>query len=72
LDCLKLQWDYDDWIASQCGYPATEEWRKGMRTAISKNKRLRPESYRDEWEDDDLVLQAEQDFANYLSDIVNS
>ncbi|KAK7309041.1 hypothetical protein RJT34_05463 [Clitoria ternatea] len=59
-----LQWDYNNWIADQCGFPYIEEWRKQMYMAVSKNKRLRPESYRDEWEDDDLVLQAQQDFAN--------
>lgn len=38
-----------------------------MYMATSKNRVLRPESYRDEWEDDDFVLQAEQEFANYLN-----
>lgn len=37
-----------------------------MYEATSKNRILRPETYRDEWDDDDLVLQAEQDFAKYL------
>ena len=44
-----------------------EEWRRQMYIATSKNRVLRPESYRDEWDDDDLVLQAQQDFANYLT-----
>ncbi|CAJ1928365.1 unnamed protein product [Sphenostylis stenocarpa] len=61
-----LQWDYNNWIANRCGFPSIEEWRKQMCMATSKNRVLRPESYRDEWEDDDLVQQAEQDFANYL------
>ncbi|ESW29329.1 hypothetical protein PHAVU_002G061500 [Phaseolus vulgaris] len=61
-----LQWDYNNWIADQCGLPYFEEWRKQMYMATSKNRALRPESYRDEWEDDDLVLQAQQDFADYL------
>ncbi|KAK7406236.1 hypothetical protein VNO78_07857 [Psophocarpus tetragonolobus] len=60
------QWDYMNWIADQCGLPSIEEWRREMYMATSKNRVLRPESYRDEWEDDDLVLQAQQDFADYL------
>lgn len=60
-----LQWDYNNWIADQCGLPSIEEWRKQMYMATSKNRVLRPESYRDEWEDDDLILKAQQDFANY-------
>ncbi|KAL2348139.1 hypothetical protein Fmac_002139 [Flemingia macrophylla] len=65
-DCVILQWDYNNWIADQCEFPSVEEWRKQMYMATSKNRVLRPESYRDEWEDDDLVLTAQQDFANYL------
>ncbi|KAE9613153.1 hypothetical protein Lal_00027404 [Lupinus albus] len=61
-----VQWDYDNWIADQCGFPAIEEWRVQMYKASSKNKRAQPESYRDKWEDDGLVLQAQQDFANYI------
>ncbi|XP_057449844.1 flavin-containing monooxygenase FMO GS-OX-like 4 isoform X2 [Lotus japonicus] len=61
-----VQWDYNNWIADQCGVPAVEEWRKQMYKAASKSKLVRPESYRDEWDDDDIVLLAQQDFANYL------
>jgi len=64
-NCI-LQWEYNDWIADQCGFPYFEEWRKQMYLATGKSRALRPESYRDEWEDDDLVQQAEHDFANYL------
>ncbi|XP_061357805.1 flavin-containing monooxygenase FMO GS-OX-like 4 isoform X7 [Gastrolobium bilobum] len=59
-------WDYNNWIADQCGIPAIEEWIVQMYMATSKNRLLRSESYRDEWEDDDLVLQAQRDFDNYL------
>ncbi|XP_061357800.1 flavin-containing monooxygenase FMO GS-OX-like 4 isoform X3 [Gastrolobium bilobum] len=61
-----FQWDYNNWIADQCGIPAIEEWIVQMYMATSKNRLLRSESYRDEWEDDDLVLQAQRDFDNYL------
>ncbi|CAL5187620.1 unnamed protein product [Lathyrus oleraceus] len=60
------QWDYNNWIADQCGVPAMEEWRKQMYIATSKNRLTRPETYRDEWDDDDLVQQAEHEFANYV------
>lgn len=62
-----LQWDYNNWIADQCGVPGIEEWRIKMYVATSKNRVSQPEIYRDEWNDeyDDLALQAEQDFTNY-------
>ncbi|KAI4315283.1 hypothetical protein L6164_028112 [Bauhinia variegata] len=62
-----VQWDYNDWIADQCGFPVIEEWRKEMYKAASKNRTIRPESYRDEWEDHELILQAQEDFSNTAS-----
>ncbi|KAK9927507.1 hypothetical protein M0R45_024688 [Rubus argutus] len=59
------QFEYDDWLAAQCGCPVSEEWRKQMYLAVSKNRRARRETYRDEWEDDHLVLQAHEDFKKY-------
>ena len=38
-----------------------------MYKACGKNKRARPEFYRDEWEDHHLVLQAYEDFIKYTS-----
>lgn len=64
-ECALLQWDYNNWLADQCGVPAMEEWRRQMYMATSKNRLLRPETYRDEWDDDDIVQQAEHEFANY-------
>ena len=61
-----LQFEYDDWLAAQCGCPGTEEWRKQMYSEAWKNKRVHPETYRDEWEDDHLVLQAYDDFNKLL------
>lgn len=55
-----LQFEYDNWLAEQC------EWRKLMYVATKKNKSAHPESYRDEWDDDHLILQAEEDFQNFL------
>lgn len=36
-----------------------------MYMATSKNRLLRPETYRDEWDNDDIVQLAEHEFANY-------
>ncbi|KAJ0960230.1 hypothetical protein J5N97_001942 [Dioscorea zingiberensis] len=58
----KYQFDYDDWLATECGYPVLEEWRKLMYLECGKNRIARPESYRDEWNDDHLVAQAWKDF----------
>ncbi|KAL5542626.1 hypothetical protein UlMin_010336 [Ulmus minor] len=63
------KFDYDDWLAIQCGCSVTEEWRKEMYAAISKRKRLQPETYRDDWDDDHLILQAHEDFVKYLPNI---
>lgn len=59
------QFEYNDWLAVQSGCLVSEEWRKQMYFATSKNRITRPETYRDVWEDDDLVSQAHQDFIQY-------
>ena len=53
---------YIDWVAAACGLPRLEEWRKKMYHAVFVNKKVRPEAYRDEWDDEDLVLEAQKDF----------
>lgn len=58
-----LHFEYDNWLAEQCGYPPIEEWRKLMYAANAKNKVSRPQSYRD---DDHLVAEANEDFKKYL------
>ncbi|KAF8697878.1 hypothetical protein HU200_035371 [Digitaria exilis] len=60
------QFEYDDWLAEQCGHPAIEEWRKQMYHINGINKAIRPERYRDEWDDDHLVAEANEDFKKYL------
>ena len=57
-----LQFVYIDWVAAACGLPRLEEWRKKMYHAVFVNKKVRPEAYRDEWDDEDLVLEAQKDF----------
>uniref|UniRef100_A0A0D9XM93 Flavin-containing monooxygenase n=1 Tax=Leersia perrieri TaxID=77586 RepID=A0A0D9XM93_9ORYZ len=60
------QFEYDDWLAEQCGHPPIEQWRKMMYAANKENKAARPESYRDEWDDDHLVAEAKEDFKKYF------
>uniref|UniRef100_M8AXH9 Flavin-containing monooxygenase n=1 Tax=Aegilops tauschii TaxID=37682 RepID=M8AXH9_AEGTA len=40
--------EYEDWVAEQCGLGRMEGWRKGMFVATCKNLADRPDSYRDE------------------------
>ncbi|CAN6319910.1 unnamed protein product [Urochloa humidicola] len=64
--CLKHnQFEYDDWLAEQCGHPKVEEWRKRMYDAACKKKVECPETYREEWDDHHLLDQANQDFQKY-------
>ncbi|KAJ7959883.1 Flavin-containing monooxygenase [Quillaja saponaria] len=62
------QYEYNDWIAAQCECAAYQEWKKQMHFVTSKRKVERPETYRDKWEDNDLVLQAQEDFKKYMVD----
>ncbi|XP_062073400.1 flavin-containing monooxygenase FMO GS-OX-like 4 [Humulus lupulus] len=66
------QFDYDDWLAAQCGCTLSEQWRKQMYSAVSKRKHAQPETYRDEWDDEDLIIQANQYFLKYFPKEVNS
>ncbi|GMP95878.1 hypothetical protein CsSME_00044757 [Camellia sinensis var. sinensis] len=61
------QFEYYDWLAAECGYPAAEKWRNQMYSAATKNRMARPETYRDEWDDQHLVSQANEDFIKYSS-----
>jgi hypothetical protein len=62
---LGVQYDYEDWVADQCGLERIERWRKEMFVAALKNFADRPESYRNEWDDDHLLLEAHRDFTKY-------
>ncbi|KAL6979718.1 Flavin-containing monooxygenase FMO GS-OX5 [Sarracenia purpurea var. burkii] len=61
------QFEYNDWVASQCGSPPSEEWRVEMYSVAAKKRTKRPEFYRDEWDDHHLVRQAHEDFNKYTS-----
>ncbi|KAH7862601.1 hypothetical protein Vadar_007012 [Vaccinium darrowii] len=54
--------EYNDWLASECECPPSDEWGKEMYSAASKNRKVRPETYRDKWDDEDLAAQAREDF----------
>ncbi|XP_058224162.1 flavin-containing monooxygenase FMO GS-OX-like 4 [Rhododendron vialii] len=62
------QFEYNDWLATECGCPPSEEWRKQMYSETDKNRKVRPETYRDEWDDELLVAQAHEDFVNCSSE----
>ncbi|ESQ29139.1 hypothetical protein EUTSA_v10023450mg [Eutrema salsugineum] len=59
----KIQCKYLNWIAEECGCELVEPWRgqqvdRGYERLVSN-----PEHYRDEWDDDDLIEEAYEDFA---------
>ncbi|KFK40595.1 hypothetical protein AALP_AA2G015900 [Arabis alpina] len=58
-----FQCEYLNWIAKECGLSPVEQWREQQ--AIRGFQRLVsiPETYRDEWDDDDLIQEAYGDFA---------
>lgn len=67
LNLVALQFEYEDWLAEQCGQGRLEEWRKAIHVAARSRVWHRPESYRDEhWGDDHLLDQAHRDLAKYL------
>ncbi|XP_050231239.1 flavin-containing monooxygenase FMO GS-OX-like 3 isoform X1 [Mercurialis annua] len=65
--CLfNYQADYINWLAAQCQCAGIEDWRIKMYNLTGKERINRPKSYRDEWEDDHLILEAHQDFEKYV------
>ncbi|KAL3818199.1 hypothetical protein ACJIZ3_004104 [Penstemon smallii] len=61
------QFEYDDWLGGESGCPPTEEWRKQMYIESSRSKRILPETYRDQWEDEHLIAIAHQDFKQHIT-----
>ncbi|XP_026394351.1 flavin-containing monooxygenase FMO GS-OX-like 4 [Papaver somniferum] len=60
------QFDHSDWLAAEIGCQPLEDWRKQMLKEHAKNYSARRETYRDEWDDEYLILQAQEDFCQYL------
>ncbi|KAI3895360.1 hypothetical protein MKW92_027798 [Papaver armeniacum] len=54
-----------DWLAAESGCQPWEEWRKQMLKEHVSNYLAWPETYRDEWEDEYLIVQAQEDFCQY-------
>ena len=65
------QIEYMDWFASQYRIPSVKEWRKEIYSATEKNYFVHPHTFRDEQEDEDLVLKAHEDFAKCCSNGVD-
>ncbi|AEE33979.1 flavin-monooxygenase glucosinolate S-oxygenase 4 [Arabidopsis thaliana] len=59
----KSQCEYLDWIADLCGFPHVEHWRDQEVTRGYQRLGNQPETFRDEWDDDDLMEEAYEDFA---------
>ncbi|VVB00355.1 unnamed protein product [Arabis nemorensis] len=55
--------EYLNWITEQCGFPHVEQWR--IQEIVRGYQRLvfQPETFREEWDDDDLMKEAYEDFA---------
>ncbi|CAN1333358.1 Flavin-containing monooxygenase FMO GS-OX-like 3 [Linum perenne] len=63
---ISMDGDYAKWVAGQCDCEGFESWRLGMYSATARNRAVRPKTFRDEWEDDELVHQAHLDFAKLV------
>ncbi|GMN40782.1 hypothetical protein TIFTF001_010003 [Ficus carica] len=68
---VPMKSEYGDWLAVQSGCPSFEEWRKQMLIAVAKRHIHQPDTYRDQWDDEDLIIQAHQDFIKYFPNKVN-
>ncbi|KAJ7514982.1 hypothetical protein O6H91_23G067300 [Diphasiastrum complanatum] len=53
------QFEYDNWLAAQCGSEPIESWRIKMYKVAQKIRKLYPDSYRDIWDDYDLLDEAQ-------------
>lgn len=61
-----MQFEYEDWLAEQCGLEKMEEWRRVIYVAARARVSGRPESYRDESDDDQLLAKAHRDLSKYI------
>lgn len=60
------EYEYVDWLAMKSGCQTPEEWRKKMFMEVQKNRAKRPNNFRDVWDDESLVEQAQEDFKRLL------
>ncbi|VVA92044.1 unnamed protein product [Arabis nemorensis] len=59
----RIQCEYLNWITEQCGFPHVEHWRDQEVVQGYKRLMFQPETFREEWDDDDLMKEAYEDFA---------
>ncbi|KAK4751753.1 hypothetical protein SAY87_020551 [Trapa incisa] len=64
---LTSMFEYNDWLADQCGLPGMEEWEKMMLFAWYESLITRPGTFRDEWKEDDLASKGYEDFVRSIS-----
>ncbi|KAI3830393.1 hypothetical protein MKX03_033505 [Papaver bracteatum] len=60
------RYTHRDWLAAESGCQPWEEWRKQMLKEHLSNCLARPETCRDEWEDEYLIVHSQEDFCQYL------
>lgn len=65
IDIL-FQSEYLYWLAAQCGAPPLEEWRRQMLTSLARTLTDLLANFREEWKEEELTLQAHEDFLQYL------
>ncbi|KAH7283957.1 hypothetical protein KP509_34G032600 [Ceratopteris richardii] len=53
-DMGSYQFEYDNWLAAACDSSPIEPWRIQIYNNSSKRKRASPDTYRDEWSDQEL------------------
>ncbi|ESQ35611.1 hypothetical protein EUTSA_v10007557mg [Eutrema salsugineum] len=61
------QFEYDNWLADQCDYPRIEKWREQMFYIGFKRIYAQSATYRDNWDDDHLIVEAYDDFVKFMS-----
>ncbi|TYK19495.1 flavin-containing monooxygenase FMO GS-OX-like 3 isoform X1 [Cucumis melo var. makuwa] len=54
---------YCNWLATTCGCPPYEEWRKKMNISVHLYRMPNLKTYRDDWHDDELIHQAYEEFS---------
>ncbi|XP_011650414.2 flavin-containing monooxygenase FMO GS-OX-like 3 [Cucumis sativus] len=60
---------YCNWVATTCGCPPYEEWRKEMNISVHLYRLPNLKTYRDDWHDDELIRQAYEEFSKYNTNV---
>lgn len=60
---FRLQVEYFNWIAEQCGCSSVEHWREQEHYLGLKRLCTQSDTFRDQWDDDHLIAEAYEDFA---------